>query len=104
MKESKEKEHRISNLKDMIDNVKDEDSSFDYDDVEEDQELMDYLKQENYGDLEIDDEFIYRPGDEKSSAIDLEEHPIDENYIIKAPKEDSVNDTMLKRWMTLWAK
>ena len=93
MKESKEKEHRISNLKDMIDNVKDEDSSFDYDDVEEDQELMEYLKQENYDDLEIDDEFIYRPGDEKNSAIDLEENPIDENYIIKAPKEDSVNDS-----------
>ena len=41
MKESKEKEHRISNLKDMIDNVKD-DSSL-YDDMEEDSELIDYL-------------------------------------------------------------
>ncbi len=89
MKESKEKEHRISNLKDMIDNVKDDDQSLDYDDIEEDEELMDYLKKENYDDLEIDDEFIYRPGDEKDSTIDLEENPIDENYIIKAPKENS---------------
>ena len=92
MKESKEKEHRISNLKDMIDNVKDEDSNFDYDDIEEDPELMEYLK-ENYSDLEIDDEFIYRPGDEKDASIDLEENPIDENYIIKAPKEGSVSDS-----------
>ncbi len=92
MKESKEKEHRISNLKDMIDNVKDEDSNFDYDDIEEDPELMEYLK-ENYSDLEIDDEFIYRPGDEKDESIDLEENPIDENYIIKAPKEGSVSDS-----------
>ena len=35
-----------------------DDMYFDYDDVEEDQELMEYLKQENYDDLEIDDEFI----------------------------------------------
>lgn len=92
MKDSKEKEHRISNLKDMIDNVKDDDPNFNYDDFEEDEELMEYL-QKNYEDLEIDDEFIYRPGDEKHDAVDLEENPIDENYIIKAPKEDSANDS-----------
>ena len=64
MKESKEKEHRISNLKDMIDNVKD-DSSL-YDDMEEDSELIDYLNHDEveFEDLEIDDEFIYRPNDE----------------------------------------
>ena len=31
--------------------------------------------------------------DEKDESIDLEENPIDENYIIKAPKEGSVSDS-----------
>ena len=44
MKDSKEKEHRISNLKDMIDNVKDENGGLNYNDIEEDEELIDYLK------------------------------------------------------------
>lgn len=92
MKDSKEKEHRISNLKDMIDNVKDENGGLNYNDIEEDEELIDYLKEKNFDDLEIDDEYIYRPGDEKSGAIDLEENPIDEKYIINAPTENSAND------------
>ena len=95
MKESKEKEHRISNLKDMIDNVKD-DSSL-YDDMEEDSELIDYLNHDEveFGDLEIDDEFIYRPNDENNYAVNLDENPIDENFIINAPEpseEKSEND------------
>lgn len=95
MKESKEKEHRISNLKDMIDNVKD-DSSL-YDDMEEDSELIDYLNHDEveFGDLEIDDEFIYRPNDENNYAVNLDENPIDENFIINAPEpseEKSKND------------
>lgn len=95
MKESKEKEHRISNLKDMIDNVKD-DSSL-YDDMEEDSELIDYLNHDEveFEDLEIDDEFIYRPNDENNYAVNLDENPIDENFIINAPEpseEKSKND------------
>ncbi len=95
MKESKEKEHRISNLKDMIDNVKD-DSSL-YDDMEEDSELIDYLNHDEveFEDLEIDDEFIYRPNDENDYAVNLDENPIDENFIINAPEpseEKSKND------------
>ena len=64
MKDSKEKEHRISNLKNMINNVKEDNDEKDleYDDIEEDSELINYLNEEtiNYDELEIDDEFIYR--------------------------------------------
>ena len=92
MKDSKEKEHRISNLKDMIHNIKEDNvKEFStYDDVEEDSELIDYLNedQNNYDELEIDDEFIYRPGDELDNAINLEETPIDENFIINTPNEE----------------
>ena len=91
MKDSKEKEQRISNLKDMINNVKDDSS---ISEIEEDAELIDYLNEDtvDFGDLEIDDEFIYRPGDEKGSAINLEENPIDEDFIIKTPKEKDIEE------------
>ncbi|MBR1611645.1 MAG: topoisomerase IV, partial [Methanobrevibacter sp.] len=94
MKESKEKEHRISNLKDMIDNVKDEKESINFEDTEEDSELISYLNEDNlnYEELEIDDEFIYHPGDEDKSAITLEENPIDEEFIIKTPKSEDINE------------
>lgn len=90
MKDSK-KEHRISNLKDMIDNVTDES----YEQIEEDSELIDYLNQnkDDFEVPEIDDEFIYHPNDEYNNAINLEETPINEDYIIKAPKSiDSDKD------------
>ncbi|MBR3156640.1 MAG: topoisomerase IV [Methanobrevibacter sp.] len=88
MKDSKEKEHRISDLKDMIDNVTTES----YDEMEEDSELIDYLNGPNtdFEESEIDDEFIYHPGDEYNDALNLEETPIDEDYIIKAPKSEDV--------------
>lgn len=91
MKDSKEKEHRISNLKDMINNVKDDSNISDF---EEDAELIDYLNEDtvNFGDLEINDEFIYRPSDERGSTINLEENPIDEDFIIKAPKEETFEE------------
>lgn len=88
MKDSKDKEHRISNLKDMINNVnEDEDTS--YDDIEEDKELIKYLNEdrEGYGDLEIDDEFIYHPDEDTKNAVNLEENPIDDEFLIKTPKE-----------------
>ena len=95
MKDSKEKEHRISNLKNMINNVKEDndEKALEYDDIEEDSELINYLNEEtiNYDELEIDDEFIYRPGDEDVEAINLEENPIDENFLIKAPDETENN-------------
>ena len=94
MKDSKEKEHRISNLKDMIHNIKEDNvKEFQsYDDIEEDSELIDYLNEdsENLDGLEIDDEFIYRPNDEPTYAINLEETKIDENFIINAPSESEI--------------
>lgn len=97
MKDSKEKEHRISNLKNMINNVKEEDEqASEYDDLEEDSELIDFLNEDtiNYDELEINDEYIYHPGSEETESIILEENPIDENYLIKTPKteETDIND------------
>ena len=95
MKGSKEKEHRISNLKDMIDNVKDETVNSNYEEVEEDSELIDYLNEDkvDFDNLEIDDEFIYHPGDEEEYAFDLEDTSIDEDFIIKTPKEEEMEDS-----------
>ena len=89
MKDSKEKEHRISNLKDMINNIKDEEVDTEIEEIEEDSELINYLNESNesYEGFEIDDEFIYHPGDKDESAVNLEESNIDENFIIKTPKE-----------------
>ena len=96
MKDSKEKEHRISNLKEMINNVKDEPIQDEFEGIEEDNELINYLNENEkvYDDLEIDDEFIYHPGDEFDFAVNLEENNIDDNYIIKTPKviEDTSSD------------
>ena len=93
MRDSKEKEHRISNLKDMIDNVKDEKED-EYDDIEEDSELIEYLNEDNtnYDELGIDDEFIYHPGDEDIDAVNLEENPVDEEFIIKTPKNKDIEE------------
>ena len=98
MKDSKEKEHRISNLKNMINNVKDdgeEDREESFEDIEEDSELINYLNEGtiDYDNLGIDDEFIYRPGDDDVDAVNLEENPINEDYIIKTPKTDDSEDT-----------
>ena len=93
MKGSKEKEHRISNLKDMINNVKDDEIPT-FEDIEEDSELIDYLNEDDidFDNIPIDDEFIYHPGDEKDYAINLEENQIDENFIIKTPKVDEIDN------------
>ena len=95
MKDSKEKEHRISNLKDMIDNIKDDPNSPSYAEVEEDSELIDYLNEDkvDYDELGINDEFIYRPDEEKSYAVDLEDNDINEEFLIKTPKEKDIEDS-----------
>lgn len=89
MKGSKEKEHRISNLKEMIDNIKENEEIRLDDGIPEDDELISYLN-EDYDepvDLEIDEEFIYHPGNDDAPAVNLEEEtPIDEEFIIKTPK------------------
>ena len=88
MKDSKEKEHRISDLKNMIDNVTDES----YEQMEEDSELIDYLNGSkiDFEESEINDEFIYHPDNEYNDALNLEETPIDEDFIIKAPKSEDI--------------
>ena len=93
MKDSKEKEHRISNLKDMIDNVKDDENN-PYDDIEEDSELIEYLNEDHvdFEELEIDDEFIYHPGDESENAINLEDDEIYEDFIIRTPNVKEEED------------
>lgn len=92
MKDSKEKEHRISNLKDMINNIKEDPSSPSYAEVEEDSELIDYLNEDkiDFNELEINDEFIYNPNTEKGNAINLEDAGINEEFIIRTPKEKDV--------------
>ena len=87
MKDSKEKEHRISNLKDMIDNINDKEVI--EEEIEEDMELINYLNEDKdeYEDLEINDEFIYHPSDD-DNAVNLEENNINEDFIIKTPKEE----------------
>ena len=89
MKDSKEKEHRISNLKEMINNIKETEEIRLDDGIPEDDELINYLNEDpdDSVELEIDDEFIYRPGDDDVPATNLEEaKPIDEEFIIKTPK------------------
>lgn len=93
MKDSKEKEHRISNLKDMINNASNPGVEEDTDEFEEDKELIDYLNEEqNYGDYEMNDEFIYHPDNDEGDAINLEENPIDEDFLIKTPKEKDIEN------------
>ena len=95
MKDSKEKEHRISNLKDMIDNVSNNESVDDFEEFEEDIELINYLNEDHVdydGDYEINDEFIYRPGDDEGNAINLDENNINEEFLIRTPKEKEVEN------------
>lgn len=93
MKDSKEKEHRISKLKNMIDNVKDEEE-INQDELEEDSELINYLNEDpiDFDKLEINDEFIYHPGDEDTNAVNLEENHIDEDFIINTPKTENIDE------------
>lgn len=95
MKDSKEKEHRISNLKDMINNIKEDPNSPSYAEVEEDSELINYLNEDkiDFNELEINDEFIYNPNTEKGNPVNLEDADINEEFIIRTPKEKDVEDS-----------
>ena len=79
MKDSKDKENRISNLKNMFDHMNDdeteeksEEKKDELDDIEEDEELINFLN-EGMEEYELDDEYIYRPGKESIEAINLED-------------------------------
>ncbi len=100
MKKSKDKERRISNLKDMINNVKSDESEsvqsnlddFEYDnEMEEDGELIEYLNEDKVDDIdsyEIDDEFIYHPGKGNEDSVSLEDDSIDEDFLINTNDMD----------------
>lgn len=105
MKKSKENEHRISNLKDMLSNIQDqEDINESIDEVnevfsvedtteyEEDEELLEYLHgtELKSGKYEIDDEFIYHPDkSENNTARNLEANEINKDFIINTKLNDS---------------
>ena len=100
MKDSDEKENRISNLKNMFDHMNDEEPSDEiymdeYDDIEEDEELINFLNENDDEDYEIDDEYIYHPGKDSPAAINLddEDAEIDENFII----ETDINEKLDKK-------
>ena len=99
MKDSKEKEQRIHNLRDMIDHMSEEsekpvvEEKVIEEDIEEDEELINFLN-ENDDEFEIDDEYIYRPGkDDNINALNLEEDAeIDENFIIEADINEELEE------------
>ena len=96
MKDSKEKENRISNLKNMFDHMNDEEEKEpevdEYDDIEEDEELINFLN-EGMDEYEIDDEYIYHPGEDSSNEINLEdEAEIDEEFIIETDINEKLDN------------
>ena len=105
MKETGDKEHRISNLKNLINNLNEKDSYEDPndDDIEEDIELINYLNEDttDYDVLGINDKYIYHPHDNEESPINLEENPIDEKYIINTPKTDETDDSNINEYSEL---
>ena len=102
MKDSKEKEHHISHLKDLMEGVKEtsEEKPDDADEIEEYEvvdadELIHELNAEekqNFEEetFEIDDEFIYSPNKDSEEAEILEE--IDEDFIITTEINNSETD------------
>ena len=96
MKDSKEKENRISNLKNMFDHMNDEEEKQpevdEYDDIEEDEELINFLN-EGMDEYEIDDEYIYHPGEDSSNEINLEDDAeIDEEFIIETDINEKLDN------------
>lgn len=96
MKDSKDEEHRISNLKNMIENMREGEKEKKYieEEMEYDEELINYLHEDKKDEeeIEIDDEFIYNPEKDDAYASNLEEDAkIDESYII----ETDINDAEL---------
>ena len=98
MKDSKDKENRISNLKNMFDHMNDdeteekaEEKKDELDDIEEDEELINFLN-EGMEEYELDDEYIYRPGKDSIEAVNLEnDAEIDENFIIETDINEKID-------------
>lgn len=98
MKDSKDKENRISNLKNMFDHMNDdeteekaEEKKDELDDIEEDEELINFLN-EGMEEYELDDEYIYRPGKDSIEAVNLENNAeIDANFIIETDINEKID-------------
>ena len=98
MKDSKDKENRNSNLKNMFDHMNDdeteekaEEKKDELDDIEEDEELINFLN-EGMEEYELDDEYIYRPGKDSIEAVNLEnDAEIDENFIIETDINEKID-------------
>ena len=98
MKDSKDKENRISNLKNMFDHMNDdeteekaEEKKDELDDIEEDEELINFLN-EGMEEYELDDKYIYRPGKDSIEAVNLEnDAEIDENFIIETDINEKID-------------
>ena len=98
MKDSKDKENRISNLKNMFDHMNDdeteekaEEKKDELDDIEEDEELINFLN-EGMEEYELDDEYIYRPGKDSIEAVNLEnDAEIDKNFIIETDINEKID-------------
>lgn len=98
MKDSKDKENRISNLKNMFDHMNDdeteekaEEKKDELDDIEEDEELINFLN-EGMEEYELDDEYIYRPGKDSIETINLEDDAkIDKNFIIETDINEKID-------------
>ena len=72
----------------MIDNVKEDNPS---EDPQEDKELINYLEDSSEFDkLDIDDEYIYHPDNNKADVVNLEDAPIDKDFLINTPKEEKL--------------
>lgn len=106
MKDSEEKENRISNLKDMRNKISntsnDNQNSFDDEEFEnssDDYEIVDaeemiHKLSEDYDEyddeLTIDDEFIYKPSEDLDNDITpLKDSKIDEDFLIETKLEHS---------------
>ena len=98
MKDSKDKENRISNLKNMFDHMNDdeteekaEEKKDELDDIEEDEELINFLN-EGMEEYELDDKYIYRPGKDSIEAVNLEnDAEIDKNFIIETDINEKID-------------
>ncbi len=98
MKDSKDKENIISNLKNMFDHMNDdeteekaEEKKDELDDIEEDEELINFLN-EGMEEYELDDKYIYRPGKDSIEAVNLEnDAEIDENFIIETDINEKID-------------
>ena len=98
MKESEETEHRISNLKNMMNNIHTKENKKETDtneeELEEDEELIKFLHESEFdSNFEINDEYIYHPKKDSDNEINLDsENEIDENFLIETDINEKLDE------------